>query len=58
MSDNLNKKAPQDPTKINVNQPWELNYWSKELGVTIKAIKDAVKAVGVMVRDVKEHLGK
>jgi hypothetical protein len=30
MSDNLNIKRPQDPTKVNVNENWELEYWSQK----------------------------
>ncbi|OJU98590.1 MAG: DUF3606 domain-containing protein [Acinetobacter sp. 38-8] len=58
MPDNLKIKQPQDPQKINVNEPWELTYWTKELGVSEDELKAAVKAVGVKVEDVKKHLGK
>lgn len=58
MSDDLNKRRPQDATKINVNESWELDYWSKELGVTKERLKEAVKAVGTSVAAVKKHLGK
>lgn len=58
MSDDLSKRRPQDATKINVNEPWELEYWSKELGVTKDRLKEAVKAVGTTVSAVKKYLGK
>jgi len=58
MSDDLNKRRPQDATKINVNESWELDYWSKELGVTKERLKEAVRAVGTSVEDVKHYLGK
>lgn len=58
MSDNLSLRGYSDRIRINVNEPWELAYWTKELGVTEKALKDAVKQVGVMVKDVRAHLGK
>ena len=58
MSDNLKIRQPQDPTKINVHEPWELNYWTTHLGVSEQKLKDAVKAVGVSVSAVKRHLGK
>ncbi len=58
MSDDLSKRRPQDATKINVNESWELDYWSKELGVTKERLKEAVRTVGTSVEDVKRYLGK
>ncbi|GGG62505.1 DUF3606 domain-containing protein [Epilithonimonas arachidiradicis] len=57
MSDDLRKRRPQDATKINVNESWELDYWSDELGVTKERLKEAVRAVGTSVADVKRYLG-
>lgn len=57
MSDNLKIKRPADATKINVNEAWEVSYWCKELNVSEAKLKEAVKAVGVMVKDVKKYLG-
>lgn len=56
MPDNLKIKQPQDPQKINVNEPWELTYWTKELGVSEDELKASVKAVGVQVTDIKKYL--
>ena len=56
MVDDLTRKAPEDPTKINVNQSWEIQYWAKKLGVTEQQLKTAVKAVGPIVKDVKRYL--
>ncbi|MDW7692679.1 DUF3606 domain-containing protein [Flammeovirgaceae bacterium SG7u.111] len=58
MSDNLNRKFPEDPTKININQKWELNYWSKKFGVSQIQLISAVNQVGYSVAKVKEYLGK
>jgi len=57
MSDNLKIRRPQDPTKINIHEPWEVEYWTKELGVSKERLIQAVQAVGVMVTAVKKHLG-
>lgn len=57
MADDLKRKAPEDPTKINVNQAWELDYWANKFGVTTQRLIAAVKAVGPMVSDVKRYLG-
>ncbi len=58
MPDNLNILRPQDPTKININEKWELEYWTKTLNVTQDQLRKAVQAVGVLVINVKKHLGK
>lgn len=57
MTDDLSRKGPEDPNKINVNQSWELNYWSTELGVSKEMLRIAVSAVGPLVLDVKRYLG-
>lgn len=57
MSDNLNIKRPLDAKKINVNEAWELDYWTKTLNVSADRLRQAVRAVGPMVSDVKAHLG-
>lgn len=31
MADDLSKRGPQDRSRINVNQDYELQYWSKNL---------------------------
>lgn len=56
MTDDLNRKAPEDPTKININQDWELEYWSKKLGITEELLVTVVETVGPMVIDVKKFL--
>ncbi|MDC8104539.1 DUF3606 domain-containing protein [Chryseobacterium sp. B21-037] len=58
MSDDLSKKRPQDATKVNVNETWELEYWSKKFGTTKDQLKNAVKAVGVSAAAVQKYLGK
>ena len=58
MADNLTKKEPQDGSKVNVHEAWELEYWCKKFNVTAQQLKDAVAAVGTSVQKVKQHLGK
>lgn len=57
MSDNLKIKRPLDAKKINVNEPWELDYWTKTLNVSADRLRQGVRAVGPMVDDVKRYLG-
>ncbi len=58
MSDDLSKRRPQDATKVNVNESWELEYWSKKFGVTKEKLKEAVKAVGTSAAELQKYLGK
>lgn len=58
MSDNLKIKEPQDKNFINIHEEWEVNYWTKTLGVTKQQLVDAVKKVGTGTAAVKKYLGK
>lgn len=57
MVDNPERTGPEDPTKINVHQSWELDYWSQELGTSKEEIRRAVGKVGPSVKNVKDFLG-
>jgi hypothetical protein len=58
MADDLNNRGPRDRERINVHESWELEWWTKDLKCTEAQLKDAVKAVGVMVKDVRAYLAK
>lgn len=58
MADDPTKRGPQDRTRINIHEPWEVKWWCQELGVNEAALKNAVSNVGVMVKDVRKFLGK
>lgn len=58
MADDLKRKGPEDPTKVNVDEPWELKYWSEKFGVSSAKLKRAVVAVGPSVAKVKAWLEK
>lgn len=57
MSDNLQNNGPQDRSRINVHESWELRHWTAALGVSKEQLEEAVKAVGPSVSAVKTHLG-
>ena len=54
--DNKQDRGPADRARINIHEPYELQYWSKELNVTPEELKKAVEQKGVMVSDVRRHL--
>jgi hypothetical protein len=56
MPDNLQDRGPQDRSRINVNEDWELRYWTKELGVTEQQLRDAVRRVGPSAEAVRNAL--
>jgi hypothetical protein len=57
MPDDLTKTGRADDARINIHEDYEVRYWSQKLGVTHDQLKEAVRAAGPMVRDVKRHLG-
>jgi hypothetical protein len=57
MPDDRTKTGKADDSRININQAYEVQYWTRQLSVTEGRLRQAVAAVGPMVRDVKRHLG-
>ena len=58
MADNLSNRGPADRSRVNVNETWELTYWCGVLGCTPDRLRAAVRAVGVMVVDVRRYLSR
>jgi Protein of unknown function (DUF3606) len=58
MPDNLSRRGPEDPKKININQNHERQYWTKALGITELELRLTVIEVGPLVADVKAWLRK
>jgi Protein of unknown function (DUF3606) len=58
MSDDKKNTGSPDRDRINVNEGYELQYWTKALGVSADELRAAVKAVGPTAAAVRKHLGK
>ena len=58
MPDDLKNRGPQDRKRININEPWELDWWSKELGLTKDQLRAAVRKFGNMADKVREETKK
>ncbi len=58
MADNLQSAGPQDRSRINVHEEWELRYWTEELGVSKERLAELVKEVGPSVAAVRQRLTK
>jgi hypothetical protein len=54
--DDLTNRGPTDRDRINMNEDWEVRYWTKKFGVTKEQLGAAVRAVGSMSADVEAHL--
>jgi len=47
-----------DRSRINVNEDYELQYWSEKFGVSRDELKEAVKSAGTSAKDVEDYLKK
>ncbi len=54
--DDPKNRGLQDRARINVSQDYEIQYWTKELGVTAEQLRQAVQRVGSSADKVREHL--
>ncbi|HWP90116.1 MAG TPA: DUF3606 domain-containing protein [Burkholderiales bacterium] len=52
-------KRPEDGARIvDVNEAWALRYWTQELGVTERELRETVEVVGPVLSDVKRILAR
>lgn len=58
MADNLQHAGPQDRSRININEDWEVRYWTDALGVSKDELTELVKEVGPSVKAVRDKLGR
>lgn len=58
MADDKTKRAPQDASRINMNEDYEVRYWTQKFGVTKAQLAAAVKAAGVSATAVAAYLNK
>ena len=56
MADNPSERGMRDRSRINVNQPHEMSYWSKKFGVSEAELRNAVEQVGPMADKVEQQL--
>jgi uncharacterized protein DUF3606 len=54
--DDLKKRGPQDRSKINMQEDYEVKYWAKELGVSREELQKAVDKVGNSAAAVRKEL--
>jgi Protein of unknown function (DUF3606) len=58
MADDRTKRGPADRLRINVNEPYEVKYWTQELNVSADRLKELVARHGVMAADIRKALSR
>ena len=56
MADDLTNRGPRDRNRVDVNEDWELRYWTKKFGCTSTELRNAVQAVGLMADKVEAYV--
>ena len=51
MADDINRRGPQDVSRININEAYELRYWNEKLEVSREVLKTAVDQVASAVEE-------
>lgn len=49
-------RGPADRTRVDINQEWECEWWSRGWGVSVDDLKAAVAVVGPLVTDLDRYL--
>jgi hypothetical protein len=58
MSDDTSQRGPQDRSRINVEEDWEVRWWCVQFNCTEAHLRQAVKKVGVTPESVRKELRK
>jgi hypothetical protein len=56
--DDKNKRRPADANRVNVNEEYEIQYWTGKFNCSEEELKRAVEAVGPMADKVQQYLKK
>lgn len=56
MADDQTRRSPQDAARININEDYEVRYWTERFGVGEQRLRDAVEKVGVGAEAVEREL--
>jgi hypothetical protein len=57
MRDDTNHHHPSDRGRLDLEESWELRWLTQELGVNEEELPAAISAAGLVVSQVKQHLG-
>ena len=56
MVDDPKIRGPQDRSRVNIEQDYEVQYWTQEFGVTEEQLRAAVRRMGPSADKLREHL--
>ena len=56
--DDKTKTGKADDSQININESYEVQYWSEKFNVPQETLKTAVRAAGTRVDDVRDYLSE
>ena len=56
MADDKSQIGKPDSEQININEEYEVAYWTDALGISKDELIKAVEAAGPWVKEVKEYL--
>jgi hypothetical protein len=56
MADEETKTVPHEQNRVDIENPDEVSYWTKQLGCTVEELRAAVEKVGVLVENVAPEL--
>jgi hypothetical protein len=56
MDDEAQIRVPRDAKRVNVNDPYEVNYWCEQFGCTEAQLRAAVDRAGVIAKHVQYWL--
>jgi len=58
MPDDKKETRPQDASRINIHEDYEVHYWCKKFGCSKEELVKAVGVVGTSAAKVEEYLKK
>jgi hypothetical protein len=58
MADDTTKRGGADRTRINLNEDYEVRYWTKALGVTEERLRELVREHGNFADKIREALSR
>ncbi|TXH35327.1 MAG: DUF3606 domain-containing protein [Rhodospirillaceae bacterium] len=58
MADDKSKRAPEDGRTVNMNEDYEVRYWTEKWGVSKEELERAVSKVGSRTDAIARYLGK
>ena len=58
MSDDKMNRGEPDRSRINLNEDYEVSYWSERFGITKEQLKKAVEKVSNSPEDIARLVGK